>query len=184
MKLTTKRAFCRVGASIALAISGIALAAPCVIGGTPTIVCDLYETVNGEPGGAPSEIGPVIQLIPGLGTGAVLILEPGGSVGDSTTWSDELIFAFDAITGNVTVQLLSDGCGSGIEGDVSCFVETSTFRFEDANGFAQYGGDASGPNIYRVHSDGDVAAVPEPGSLALLALSLGAAALIRKRAAC
>ena len=79
MRLTTKRVCCRIGASIALAISGIALAAPCVIGGTPNIVCDLYETVNGEPGGAPSEIGPVIQLIPELGTGAVLILEPGGS---------------------------------------------------------------------------------------------------------
>ena len=49
MKLTTKRMLCMVGASIALAISGIALAAPCVIGGTPTIVCDLYENVNGEP---------------------------------------------------------------------------------------------------------------------------------------
>src|SRR5437899_5560086 len=162
MKLTTKRMLCMVGASITLAIPGITLAAPCVIGGTPNIVCNLYETVNGEPDGAPSEIGPVIQLIPELGTGAVLILEPGGSVGDSTTWSDELIFAFDAITGNVTVQLVSDGCGSGIEGDVSCFVEISTFRFEDAIGFAQYGGDASGPNIYRVHIDVVVVSVPVP----------------------
>src|SRR5439155_522598 len=84
----------------------------CVIGGTPNIVCDVYETVNGEPDGAPAEIGPVNHLIPGLGTGAALSLEPAVSVGESMTWSYELIFAFDAMTANIHIQLVCDRCGA------------------------------------------------------------------------
>ncbi len=174
----TRRISCVVAACLALAFSGSAFGAPCVFTGPADIVCDLYETVDGNPGSAPSEIGPVIQLTPGLGLGAVLILEPGGNVNDRKTWSDELIFALDNFTGNVTVQLLSDGCGSGIEGDVSCFVAPGTFVFEDASGFAQYGGGNVGPNIYRVHSDGEA---PEPGTLALLGLGLGLGGLLRRR---
>lgn len=151
---------------------GAAIAAPassCVLDALGNIQCDLYEE---DANGNASEIGWVISLPKSVAPGNVLILEPGGNINDQSTWSDMLMFT------DQTVQLVSDGCGSGVEGDVSCFgaPNPGAVIFEDARGLAIW--DVG--NIYRVHSDGDV---PEPATALLLSLGLGGLGWARRRKA-
>lgn len=78
------------------------------------------------------------------------------------------------------VQLLSDGCNTGIEGDTSCFwlpvgddsggQSHARYIYEDLNGLAVY---IEGEHRYTVHSDGDVPAIPEPETYAMLLAGLG-----------
>ena len=76
------------------------------------------------------------------------------------------------------MQLVSNGCNTGIEGDLSCFLPNSNpgfAIFEDASGLAIFD---TGGNIYRVHSDGDV---PEPTTLALLGVALAGLGFTRRK---
>jgi hypothetical protein len=180
--------FLAAGALLALGYSGTALAQPDSSCGTAAnsvgtgnhIECDLFEFDQGTPTfdlqGNPTEIGPRIQLPQPVGIGAALILEPNGNPADQTTWSDELIFT--DVQDVFFVQLVSNGCNSGNEGDVSCFVAFDHFIFEDANGFA-VDGPQFGPaaNIYRVFSDGEV---PEPTSLLLLGAAFAGIGFARR----
>ncbi|SBT06476.1 exported hypothetical protein [Candidatus Accumulibacter aalborgensis] len=149
---------------------GAAIAAPassCVLDALGNIQCDLYEE---DANGDVSEIGWVISLPKSVTPGNVLILEPGGNIQDRNTWSDMLLFT------NQTVQLVSDGCGTGNVGDLSCFGAPNEVIFEDAQGLAVW--DVG--NVYRVHSDGDV---PEPATALLLSLGLGGLGWARRRKA-
>jgi len=161
------------GALLALSYPATALALPISTCGTASTVlgthieCDLFES---DSLGNPTEIGDQVALPDRVGLGAVLILEPNGNKDDQTTWSDELIFTQGG-KDRFFVQLVSKGCNTGSEEDISCFrTDPDHFIFEDASGFA-VDGPQSGPNanIYRVFSD-----VPEPATLALLGLAFGA----------
>ena len=150
--------------------------APCTLNPLGGFTCDLFETIDGTPGGLFSEIGPVIQL-PGQVVPAVWIVceNPGlpCNAQTRTNWSDALLFT------NTTVQLFSDGCQSGIEGDTSCFPGPPiNFIFESGPPSVY----ASGFNVYNIWSDfQEVVEIPEPVSFALMGSGLAALAVIRKR---
>jgi len=169
-------------AALALGFAGASLAVPLssceLVNGHND--CDFWES---DANGNPSEIGTIVDLpINPVVAGIVLVLEPGGNINDRSTWSDELIFGPDPTQPSATTaQLISDGCGSGIEGDVSCFLDpTAVNAFavieENANGFATY---IAGAQVYRIHSDGDA---PEPATLALLGIALAGVGFARRRA--
>ena len=168
-------------AALALGFSGASLAVPV---STCSLVvdhleCDFWES---DANGNPSEIASIVDLPLQVVAGVVLVVEPGGNLNDQSTWSDELIFGPDpTLPQATTAQLISDGCNSGIEGDISCFLDplqVNAFAVveEDANGLAIY---TIGLNVYRIHSDGDA---PEPATLALLGIALAGVGFARRRA--
>jgi PEP-CTERM motif len=134
----------------------------CVVNGLGGITCDLYEE---DATGNPSEIGWVVPLPLTVGPGNVVLMEGGDPSNpvdqqNQSLWSDVLIFTFD------TVQLLSDGCASGVEGDVSCFPSFGdVFISESSTDVTLF--QASDRDFYYVHSDG-APDVPEPATFLLL----------------
>ncbi len=99
----------------------------------------------------------------------ILILEPGTT--DATNranWSDMVVFT------NTTVQLLFDGCNTGIDGDVSCFPTTFGLALAETPPITTFD-TANGIRIhYRIHEDtGDAADTPEPNTMGLVCCGLG-----------
>lgn len=156
---------------------------------------DIYETLQNTPTGTPCEICSILSLPETVFGGYVILLESAsGSLANQSTWSDVLIFGNTSSNGILQgsqgfdatlIQLLSDGCASGTEGDRSCFpsaalvqsfpnavrVETAPPTIYDAG------------NIYRIFSDAPEGQVPQPMALVLLGFGLATVGAIARRRA-
>jgi len=169
-------------------VCGSAQALPlttCVDNGDGSHDCTIYES---DLAGNPAEVGP-IHLLPNVVTSGYVILFEDlltFSPTNPSTWSDVLVFGDDVVDGILQaspatathMQFLSDGCGSNIEGDVSCFPTGTevagvphAFLLETIPTFY-----SASPNTYTMFSE-----VPEPSTLLLLASSMLGLLALRRR---
>jgi hypothetical protein len=174
--------FCIVsGLLFGLALASTVGAGPittCRDHGDGSHTCDIFET---DLLGNETEIGPVHVLPNLVNSGYVVLMEDiAADQQDQRNWSDVLVFGDGGtvLDGSLTphMQLLSDGCGSGIEGDVSCFpsvgIVLASLHAFIQEAFVEPTVYTAVPNTYNVFSDSPLGEVPEPSTLILLGASL------------
>jgi len=152
---------------------------------------DVYETTDNTAAGPACENCPFQLLFPNSENlrGWVILMESGDPTNpidqaNTLLWGDAVhIFGGTELPG---IRIFSDGCTSGIEGDITCFPTYATvtsgnnmFVLETApptvvNWFNE--------NTYNVFSDApETAAVAEPGSLLLLGSGLAGLGAFARR---
>jgi len=168
--------------TVALVVMSVALFVPGIAG---AFTMNLYETLENTPSGTACEICSILTL-PALVQGGYVILfeNASGSLTDATTWSDVVIFGTNSTAGILQgdntstapyVQLLSDGCASGVDGDISCFPSVALVTsLPHATLVETAPPTVYSPllNTYNIYSDTEATGVPEPGSLLLLGSGL------------
>jgi len=140
---------------------------------------NLYETIENTADGTPCEYCPAQLLPEDVVDGWLILLESSGDQTDQSLWSDAVhFFDYTDEIEEVTlqyIQILSDGCRSGDEGDVSCFpsyadVTAGPYAFIlETDTPTVY---TAGTNMYNIYSDAPETQVPEPSALLLLGSGL------------
>jgi hypothetical protein len=148
---------------------------------------DLYETLDNTANGTPCEGCPAQILPEDVIDGWLILMESGDPTSltdqaNQSLWSDAVHFFEERVDEEFVqyIQIFSDGCRSGTEGDVSCFPSYSTvisgpyaFILETDTPTVY----TAGVNVYNIYSDAPETQVPEPSALLLLGSGLAGLAL-------